>query len=121
MMNDLNEEKEDILFQIDMQLYNEFNEKFCEINDNLGIVYSYKDLEDLEKLEKDTEIKLLRKAIKELEKIMNGGIKMFEVTYSIDGILKKINVNAEDSIIAQNIFTNMFSGQKVEIINVRRI
>lgn len=46
---------------------------------------------------------------------------MFEVTYSIDGLLKKININAEDSILAQNIFTNMFSGQKVEIINVRRI
>ena len=46
---------------------------------------------------------------------------MFEVTYSIDGLLKKINVNAEDSITAQTIFTNMFSGQKVEIINVVRV
>ena len=56
--------KDDILFDIDMQLYDEFNDKFCEMNDNLGIVYSYKDLDDLEKAEKETEIKLLRKAIK---------------------------------------------------------
>ena len=46
---------------------------------------------------------------------------MFEVTYVIDGIQKKMQVNAEDSITAQNIFTNMFSGQKVEIINVIRV
>ena len=46
---------------------------------------------------------------------------MFEVTYTIDGIIKKMNVNADDSITAQNIFTNMFSGQKVEIINVVRV
>lgn len=58
------EEKKDILFQIDMKLYDEFNDKFCEIYDNLGTVYSYKDLDDLEKLEKETEIKLLRQAIK---------------------------------------------------------
>ena len=45
------EEKEDILFQIDMQLYDEFNDKFCEMNDNLGTIYTYKDLDDLEKLE----------------------------------------------------------------------
>lgn len=57
--------KDDILFDIDMQLYDEFNDKFCEMNDNLGIVYSYKDLDDLEKTEKETEIKLLREAIKE--------------------------------------------------------
>lgn len=46
---------------------------------------------------------------------------MFEVTYTIDGIIKKMNVNADDAIVAQNIFTNMFSGQKIEIINIRRI
>lgn len=41
--------KKDILFQIDMQLYSEFNDKFCEINDHLGDVYTYKDLENAEK------------------------------------------------------------------------
>ena len=46
---------------------------------------------------------------------------MFEVTYIIDGLQKKMRVNASDSIVAQNIFTNMFSGQKVEIINIVRV
>lgn len=46
---------------------------------------------------------------------------MYEVTYSIDGILKKISINATDSIQAQQIFTNMFSGGKVEIINIKRV
>lgn len=64
----IDEEKKDILFQIDMQLYDEFNDKFCEINDNLGIVYSYNDLYDLEKAERKKEIKLLRKAIENLIK-----------------------------------------------------
>ena len=58
--------RKDILYQIDMQLYDEFNDKFCEINENLGTVYSYKDLEDLKKAESDTERILLRKAISTL-------------------------------------------------------
>lgn len=66
-----NEEKKiiekDILFQIDMELYDKFNDKFCEINDNLGDIYTYRDLEELKQAEKNEEIRLLRKAIKELE------------------------------------------------------
>lgn len=46
---------------------------------------------------------------------------MFEVTYTIDGILKKFSIKADDSIQAQSIFTNMFSGQRIEIIDIRRI
>ena len=46
---------------------------------------------------------------------------MYEVTYVIDGLQKKMQVNADDSVTAQNIFTNMFSSQKVEIINVVRV
>lgn len=46
---------------------------------------------------------------------------MYEVTYSIDGIIKKININASDSIQAQTIFTNMYGTGKVQIINIRRV
>ena len=60
------DKKDDILFKISMQLYDEFNDKFCEINEHLGDVYTYKDLNDLEKAEKDKEIKLLREAIENL-------------------------------------------------------
>lgn len=64
----MNEYPKDILFDIDMQLYDEFNDKFCEMNDNLGTIYTYKDLDDLEKLEKEEEIKLLREAVRKLQK-----------------------------------------------------
>lgn len=46
---------------------------------------------------------------------------MYEVTYSIEGIIRKVNINASDSIQAQNIFTNMYGSGKVQIINVRRV
>ena len=65
--------KNDILFQIDMQLYDEFNDKIATMNDHLGDIYSLKDVEEVEKAEKDKEIKLLREAIKkqqaEIEKL----------------------------------------------------
>lgn len=48
-------------------------------------------------------------------------ITMYEVTYSIDGILKKISINASDAVQAQNIFTNMYGNGKVQIINIRRV
>lgn len=46
---------------------------------------------------------------------------MFEITYSIDGVLKKISINANDSIQAKEMFTNMFTTGKVQIINIRRV
>lgn len=46
---------------------------------------------------------------------------MFEVTYSMEGIIRKIMINANDSIQAQEIFTNMYGNGKVQIINIRRV
>ena len=46
---------------------------------------------------------------------------MYEVTYTQDGILKKISIRADDQMQTQQIFTNMFSGQRIEIIDIRRI
>lgn len=34
---------------------------------------------------------------------------MYEVTFVINGVLRKINVKADDSIMAHEIFTNMYS------------
>lgn len=45
---------------------------------------------------------------------------MYEVTYSIDGIIKKISINASDSIQAERVFTNMYGTGKVQIINIVR-
>lgn len=64
----MNEYPKDILFDIDMQLYDEFNDKFCEMNDNLGDIYSLRDVEEVEKAEKEKEIQLLREAVRKLQK-----------------------------------------------------
>lgn len=45
---------------------------------------------------------------------------MYEVTYSIDGIIKKVNISANDALQSQSIFTNMYNSGKVEIINIVR-
>jgi len=67
----MDEEKEqlekDILFQIDMQLYDEFNDKIATMNDHLGDVYSLRDVEEVEQAEKDRQIQLLREAVKKLQ------------------------------------------------------
>lgn len=85
-MNEEEQLRKDILFQIDMQLYDEFNDKFCEMNDNLGTIYTYKDIDDLIKLEKETEIKLLRKAIekqqKEIEELKHDNSILCEIAYT---------------------------------------
>lgn len=47
---------------------------------------------------------------------------MYEVTYTLDGVLKKMTVKANDAIVAQQIFTNMYQGfGKMQIIDIRRI
>lgn len=46
---------------------------------------------------------------------------MYEVTYVMDGITKKITINAKDSIQAMDVFTNMYGLGKVQIINIRRM
>lgn len=64
----MSEVEKDILFDIDMQLYNEFNDTIASMYDHLGDVYTLRDIEGVEKAEKEKEIKLLRGAIKELKK-----------------------------------------------------
>lgn len=45
---------------------------------------------------------------------------MYEVTYSVDGIRRTINIPAQDSVQAQNTITRMFGTGKVQILNVVR-
>ena len=45
---------------------------------------------------------------------------MFEVTYSLNGIIKKIQISANDALQAQSIFTNMYNTGNIEIINIVR-
>lgn len=80
--------EKDVLFQIDMQLYDEFNDKLCEINEHLGDIYTYKDLQDVENAEKERERMLLRGAIKkqdtEINKLKNVIDRMAEVLNDFD-------------------------------------
>lgn len=46
---------------------------------------------------------------------------MYEVTYTIDGIIRKVTINANDSLQAQEIFINMYGSGKTQIINIRRV
>ena len=46
---------------------------------------------------------------------------MFEVTYSMEGIIRKITINASDAVQAQSMFTNMYGNGNVQIIDIRRI
>ena len=64
----LKDKSEDILFDIDMQLYDEFNDKIATMNDHLGDIYSLRDVEEVEKAEKEKEIELLREAVRKLQK-----------------------------------------------------
>lgn len=45
---------------------------------------------------------------------------MYEVTYSIDGIIKRVTINANDSIQALDIFTNMYGNGRYQVINIVR-
>lgn len=46
---------------------------------------------------------------------------MYEVTYTLDGIMKKIKIEAKDAFQVQNTITNMYGFGRVQIINIRRI
>ena len=95
-----NEEKKaienDILFQIDMELYDEFNDKFCKINEYLGEIYSYKDLEDLENYKKDTEIKLLRQAVQKLQAKIDKAIEYIGIDEELEKCCNIYDVNGID-------------------------
>ena len=91
-----NKMEKDILFQIDMQLYDEFNEKLCEMNDNLGTIYTYKDIMDLEEAEKDKERKLLREAVKKLQADIDKRISfevIKELKNKIDTKISEVEIN----------------------------
>ena len=88
-----NEMEKDILFQIDMQLYDEFNDTIATMNDHLGDIYSLKDVEEVEKAEKEKEIKLLREAVKKLQadiEIKDKVIDLIIDDFQTEGYFKKM-------------------------------
>lgn len=63
----MNEDLNDILYDIDMQLYDEFNDKIATMNDYLGDIYSLRDVEEVENAQKERKIELLRIAVIRLQ------------------------------------------------------
>lgn len=58
---------EDIIYQIEMMSYMEYNDKLCSINEHLGEIYTYQDLNDTEQAQLQYEKDLSYKAIKQLQ------------------------------------------------------
>lgn len=83
--------EKDVLFQISMQLYDEFNDKLCEINEHLGDIYTYKDLQVVENAEKERERMLLRGAIKKQGTEINKLKQENEQLKSELGYTRKLN------------------------------
>ncbi len=75
---------DDILFDIDMQLYDEFNDKIATMNDHLGDIYSLRDVEEVEKAEKEKEIQLLREAVRKLQKEVEEYKTLFKKQVELD-------------------------------------
>lgn len=59
-------EKEKAEFEIAMIIYDEFNDKFCEMYDWLGEIYTLKDIQDLKRAEKRRENELRKQYAKQL-------------------------------------------------------
>lgn len=52
-----------ILFDVTMTIYAEDNDTFCTMNEYLGEIFSYKDLEDYSKYIEQKEERLIEKAL----------------------------------------------------------
>ena len=105
----MNEYPKDILFDIDMQLYDEFNDEIATMNDYLGDIYSLRDVEEVEKAEKEKEIQLLRKAVKEqsqqieyLNCIVESDKDNYISKTNIENIIKAKIEEYEEKFKAQN-------------------
>ena len=91
----MNEDLNDILYDIDMQLYDEFNDKIATMNDYLGDIYSLRDVEEVENAQKEKEIELLRIAVTRLQNkikkavdFINNGNNYFEDGENWQNVLK---------------------------------
>lgn len=113
----MSKEKQDILFEIDMQLYDEFNDKIATMNDHLGDVYSLRDIEEVEQAKKDKEIRLLRKAIRTQQKtITKMSIDIIEQLQELDKKDRKIEELQKEAgykkcILCQKIYKPKKSNQ----------
>ena len=58
---------EDLIYQIEMMSYIAYNDQLCSINEHLGEIYTYQDLNDIEQAQLQYEKDLSYKVIKQLQ------------------------------------------------------
>ena len=99
--------KKDILYDIEMQLYMEFNDTIATMNDHLGDIYSYKDIEDTKQAEKDRKIELMEKAIKQLQNNWNELKAIVENRYNFNKLEYLEGVEKRKAKIYKQFFDKM--------------
>lgn len=110
----MNEEElqRDILFQIDMQLYYKYNKKIAGMNDHLGDIYTYRDIEEVEQAQKDEKIDLLTKAIKELQEEIESRLEEIESLYKMLTVKDEKIAELEDDNNALEIMFDIANGRE---------
>ena len=79
-------EKFQYRYDIDMQLFGEFNDTFCTINDHMGEIYGYSDLKDMEDAEKNRHIELLEQKLDKRIDTKNKAIELINRLYEDEEI-----------------------------------
>ena len=64
--------KDLVAYDVDMQLYMEFNDKFCSMNEHLGDIYSMKDIEELKECEKVRRKELIEEHINKIKELLEN-------------------------------------------------
>lgn len=112
--------KDDILFKIDMQLYDEFNDTIATMNDHIGDIYSLRDVEEMEQAEKEKERELLREAIRKLQKEnekCKKDYRILQAFYSKDYIRKdKIS-----ELINEKVQIGVYGTKVISYIEVKEL
>ena len=110
---------EDIVFQIEMMSYMEYNGKLCSINEHLGEIYGYQDLKDTEEAQLHYEKELSYKAIKQLQKQLQQKeniieevreyLKIREADNSMCSVCSVMSDYLLQTLDKENIYVNNFN------------
>jgi len=114
------EAEDDILFDIDMQLYDEFNDKIATMNDYLGDIYSLRDIEEVENARREKEIRLLRIAIAKQQKELENNKKFKKDIVNLIMIWDKENLPKNKAVI-ETLETIMHEFSRLENIEDEKI
>lgn len=84
---------EDIVFQIEMLSYIRFNDQIASMNENLGDIYSYKDIDEIKIYQTEYEKRLSYQAIQQLQQ---ENTQLKQQLKDKDELLEKIKNMSEE-------------------------